>query len=152
MEIFKELNNDAIRLDIDAGTKEEMFKVLVEALVVTEQIDPALPALEEVLRREAVLSTGVGNGVALPHARLENYTGFALAFGRPLQPLDLDAVDEQPADLFFMLLADKNDPGTIVKILGRLARLCDDESVRMGLREADTPAAVNKVFRDSESS
>ena len=54
--------------------------------------------------------------------------------------------------LFFMLLADKNDPGTIVKILGRLARLCDDESVRMGLREADTPAAVIKVFRDSESS
>jgi len=119
---------------------------------ITEQIDPALPALEEVLRREAVLSTGVGNGVALPHARLENYNGFALAFGRPLQPLDVDAVDEQPADLFFMLLADKDDPGTIVKILGRLARLCDDESVRMGLRKAGTPAAVIEVFRDFESS
>jgi len=152
MEIFKELNNDAIRLDIDAGTKEEMFKVLVEALVVSEQVEPELSALEEVLRREAVLSTGVGNGVALPHARLEKYSGFALAFGRPLLPLDVDAVDGQPADLFFMLLADKNDPGTIVKILGRLARLCDDESVRMKLREADTPTAVIKVFRDTESS
>ncbi len=152
MDIWKELNSDAIRLDIDAGTKEEIFNVLVEALVITEQVDPALPALEEVLRREAVLSTGVGNGVALPHARLENYTGFALAFGRPLEPLDVDAVDRQPADLFFMLLADKNDPGTIVKILGRLARLCDDESVRKELRNAGTPAAVIKVVRNSEGS
>jgi mannitol/fructose-specific phosphotransferase system IIA component (Ntr-type) len=152
MDIWKELNSDAIRLDIDAGTKEEIFNVLVEALVITEQVDPALPALEEVLRREAVLSTGVGNGVALPHARLENYTGFALAFGRPLEPLDVDAVDRQPADLFFMLLADKNDPGTIVKILGRLARLCDDESVRKELRKAGTPAAVIKVVRNSEGS
>ena len=152
MDIWKELNSDAIRLDIDAGTKEEIFNVLVEALVITEQVDPALPALEEVLRREAVLSTGVGNGVALPHARLENYTGFALAFGRPMEPLDVDAVDRQPADLFFMLLADKNDPGTIVKILGRLARLCDDESVRKELRKAGTPAAVIKVVRNSEGS
>lgn len=152
MDIWKELNSDAIRLDIDAGTKEEIFNVLVEALVITEQVDPALPALEEVLRREAVLSTGVGNGVALPHARLENYSGFALAFGRPLEPLDVDAVDRQPADLFFMLLADKNDPGTIVKILGRLARLCDDESVRKELRKAGTPAAVIKVVRNSEGS
>lgn len=152
MDIWKELNSDAIRLDIDAGTKEEIFNVLVEALVITEQVDPALPALEEVLRREAVLSTGVGNGVALPHARLENYSGFALAFGRPLKPLDVDAVDRQPADLFFMLLADKNDPGTIVKILGRLARLCDDESVRKELRKAGTPAAVIKVVRNSEGS
>lgn len=152
MDIWKELNSDAIRLDIDAGTKEEIFNVLVEALVITEQVDPALPALEEVLRREAVLSTGVGDGVALPHARLENYTGFALAFGRPLEPLDVDAVDRQPADLFFMLLADKNDPGTIVKILGRLARLCDDESVRKELRKAGTPAAVIKVVRNSEGS
>lgn len=152
MDIWKELNSDAIRLDIDAGTKEEIFNVLVESLVITEQVDPALPALEEVLRREAVLSTGVGNGVALPHARLENFTGFALAFGRPLEPLDVDAVDRQPADLFFMLLADKNDPGTIVKILGQLARLCDDESVRKELRKAGTPAAVIKVVRNSEGS
>ncbi|MFC1545428.1 PTS sugar transporter subunit IIA [Gemmatimonadota bacterium] len=152
MDIFKELHSEAIRLDIAAEKKEDMFGVLVEALCVTEQVDRALPALEEVLRRETVLSTGVGNGVALPHARLENFKGFALAFGRPQQPLDVDAVDGQPADLFFMLLADKNDPGTIVKILGRLARLCDDASVRTGLRKADNPAAIIKVFKNAESS
>ena len=152
MEIWKELNSNAVLLDIDAGTKEEVFEALVESLVLTDQIDPALPALEEVLRREAVLSTGVGNGVALPHARMESYPGFALAFGRPKEPLDVDAVDRQPADLFFLLLADKDDPATIVKILGRLARLCDDEAVRDGLRKAGTPATVIKVIRASESS
>ncbi|MFC1529416.1 PTS sugar transporter subunit IIA [Gemmatimonadota bacterium] len=150
MEIWKELNSDAIQLDIDVDTKEEVFAVLVESLVLTEQVDPALPALDEVLRREAVLSTGVGNGVALPHARLGTYRGYSLAFGRPLQPLDVDAVDRQPADLFFLLLADRDDPATIVKILGRLARLCDDESVREGLRRAGTSAEVIRVIRDSE--
>ncbi len=150
MEIWKELNSNAVLLDIDAEEKEGIFEVLVESLVVTNQVDTALPALEEVLRREAVLSTGVGNGVALPHARLESYQGFALAFGRPRQPLEVDAVDREPADLFFLLLADRNDPATIVKILGWRARLCDDEMVREGLRRAATPAEVIRVIRDSE--
>jgi mannitol/fructose-specific phosphotransferase system IIA component (Ntr-type) len=64
--------------------------------------------------------------------------------------VDVGAVDSNPADLFFLLIADRNDPGTIVRILGRLARLCDDESVRAGLREVTEPGEVIDLFRRHE--
>jgi len=150
MEIWRELSPATIRLDIQAGDKAEVFGVLVDALVSAGRADPGLPLLEEVLRREQVLSTGVGNGVALPHARLDGFTGYALAFGRPIRPLDVGAVDGRPADLFFLLVADRRDPSTIVRILGRLARLCDDDRVRTGLRTVPTPEEAIAWFREVE--
>jgi mannitol/fructose-specific phosphotransferase system IIA component (Ntr-type) len=151
MEIWKHLRKETIRLDMETGTKEEIFAELVDSLLETGQVDPELPVLKEVLRREAVLSTGVGNGVALPHARLANFKGWALSFGRPCEPVDVDAVDGQPADLFFLLIADRNDPGTIVKILGRLARLCDDVEMRKGLRKYKSPAKIIELFQKFET-
>lgn len=150
MEIWRELSPATIRLDIQAGDKAEVFGVLVDALVSAGRADPGLPLLEEVLRREQVLSTGVGNGVALPHARLDGFSGYALAFGRPVRPLDVGAVDGRPADLFFLLVADRRDPSTIVRILGRLARLCDDDRVRTGLRTVPTSEEAIAWFREVE--
>ena len=151
METWNQLEESAIKLDIEAQNKEKIFAVLVEALAESEQIGPDLPALEEVIRREEVLSTGVGNGVALPHARLDNFPQFALAFGRPVEPVDVGAVDGLPADLFFLLIADKDDPSQIVRILGRLARLCDDEGVRQKLRKVKTPARVITIVQAFET-
>jgi mannitol/fructose-specific phosphotransferase system IIA component (Ntr-type) len=150
MEIWRQLSPATIRLDIQARDKAEVFGVLVEALTAAGKAGPGLPLLEEVLRREQVLSTGVGNGVALPHARLDGFPGFALAFGRPVRPLDVGAVDGRPADLFFLLIADRRDPSTIVRILGRLARLCDDAVVREGLRKVTTPEETIDWFRRME--
>jgi PTS system fructose-specific IIC component len=151
MEIWKQLSEDTIRLDMEKGTRDEIISELVDTLFDTSQVDREIPVLQEVLRRETVLSTGVGNGVALPHARLANYKGWALAFGRPVEPVDVDAVDGEPADLFFLLIADRDDPGTIVKILGRLARLCDDPEVRRGLRKVKTPGKAIELFHRFET-
>ena len=150
-EIWQQLDEGVIRLEMEAECKEEIFTELVEALIEKGLVPPDLPVLEEGLRREAVLSTGVGNGVALPHARLQAFGGHALAFGRPKEPVDVGAVDGDPADLFFLLIADRNDPGMIVRILGRLARLCDDETVRIGLRKVTVAEDVIELFRSHES-
>jgi len=149
--IWELLETGVIRLEMAAACREDIFGELVEALMEKEMVSRDLPVLEEVLRREAVLSTGVGHGVALPHARLAGFGTQALAFGRPAEPVDVGAVDSQPADLFFLLIADRNDPGTIVRILGRLARLCDDEHVRTGLRQVEEPEKVIALFRRYES-
>jgi mannitol/fructose-specific phosphotransferase system IIA component (Ntr-type) len=147
MDIWKQLSTETIRLGIPARDKAEVFATLIEALVGAGQVDPQLPVLEEVLRRERVLSTGVGNGVALPHARLDNFTGSALAFGRPNAPVDVGAVDGVPADLFFLLVADRRDPSSIVRALGRLARVCDSEVNRDKLRKATSPAKALELIR-----
>lgn len=152
MEIWKQLQEGAICLGIDARDKRGIYEELVKALVEIGLVDSELPLLDEVLRRESVLSTGVGNGVALPHARLKDFEGFVIAFGRPLEPVDVGAVDDQPADLFFLLLADRRDYGTIVRILGRLARICDDEKAREDLRKVKTPAKVIELLKSIETS
>ncbi len=150
-EIWRKLEEGVIRLEMAAESKEEIFAELVDALFEKDLVARELPVLEEVLRREAVLSTGVGNGVALPHARLGNFSGQVLAFGRPEEPVEVGAVDGNPADLFFLLIADRDDPGTIVRILGRLARLCDDETVRKKLRQVKNGADVIALFQTHES-
>jgi mannitol/fructose-specific phosphotransferase system IIA component (Ntr-type) len=151
MEIWKRLSEGTVRLGIPARDKAEVFATLIEGLVEAGQVAPELPVLEEVLRREQVLSTGVGNGVALPHARLEDFSGFALAFGRPAEPIDVGAVDALPADLFFLLIADRRDPSSIVRILGRLARLCDREETRDGLRSVQTPEQAIELLKRGEA-
>ena len=152
MEIWKQLEEATIRLGLNARDKSEVIAELADALIRSGRVDPEVPVIEEVLRREQVLSTGVGNGVALPHARLDGYRGSTLAFGRPVKPLDVGAVDGQPADLFFLLIGDRRDPSSIVRILGRIARLCDDPSLRAGLRSATDPSGVIEVLRSHESS
>jgi len=151
VEIWKQLQDGSVRLDFTARDKTEVIGVLVEALLEEGSVDPELPVVEEVLRREQVLSTGVGHGVALPHARMEGMTGTALAFGRPSQPVDVGAVDGKPADIFFLLIGDRKDPSSIVRTLGRLARLCDDIRIREGLRAASVPSEVIDLFRVHES-
>lgn len=152
MDIWKQLSTETIRLGIPARDKAEVFATLIEALVEAGQVDPQLPVLEEVLRREQVLSTGVGNGVALPHARLDNFTRSALAFGRPNEPVDVGAVDGVPADLFFLLIADRRDPSSIVRTLGRLARVCDSEVNRDKLRKATSPAKALRLIQSIDQS
>jgi PTS system fructose-specific IIC component len=149
-EIWHLLTEGVVCLEMQAEDREAVFSELVDALLDKGVVPPGLPVLDEVLRREAVLSTGVGNGVALPHARLSGFNSQVLAFGRPAEPVDVGAVDSNPADLFFLLIADRNDPGTIVRILGRLARLCDDETVRNKLREVTDSSEVIELFHGYE--
>lgn len=147
MEIWSELEERTVRLDMRTRDKAEIIAELVGTLIESGRVGPELPVVEEVLRREQVLSTGVGNGVALPHARLENYKGFALAFGRPQHPVEVGAVDGRPADLFFLLIGDRKDPSGMVRVLGRLARLCDSADFRKALRTAPTPRKAIDVLR-----
>lgn len=122
-------------------TLTELSAAMAEAL----GMDPRM-ALEGVLERERLGSTGVGEGVAIPHARIPGLTRVAGGFARLIDPADFDAIDERPADLIFMLLAPEDAGSEHLRALARVSRLFRQEAFRNRLRNAQTVEAVLQIL------
>lgn len=101
---------------------------------------------EAVQERERLGSTGVGEGVAIPHARIETLSRPVGGFARLLEPADFDAIDERPADLIFMLLAPTDAGADHLRALAKAARMFRQEAIRTALREAQTEEAVLNIL------
>jgi PTS system nitrogen regulatory IIA component len=107
-----------------------------------------LGAVEE---REAVLSTGIGFGVAIPHARSPELRELGLVCGVSPSPVPFDAIDGEPVRLFFLIVGPEASAGQHVKVLSRIARLVRRESLRQRLCEAKTPDEFYSVLVDAEA-
>jgi nitrogen PTS system EIIA component len=101
---------------------------------------------DAVQERERLGSTGVGEGVAIPHARIESLSRPVGGFARLLEPADFEAIDERPADLIFMLLAPTDAGAEHLRALARAARVFRQERIRDALREAQTDEAVLAIL------
>jgi nitrogen PTS system EIIA component len=101
---------------------------------------------EAVQERERLGSTGVGEGVAIPHARIGALSRPVGGFARLLEPADFEAIDERPADLIFMLLAPTDAGAEHLRALARAARVFRQERIRDALREAQTAEAVLAIL------
>ncbi len=125
-----------------------------------ELLDAALPdcdadtrdAVMAALRaRESVLSTGIGGGVAIPHAKTPLVGELLMAAGVAAGPVDYDSLDGEPADLFFLLLGPETAASAHVRALGRISRLLRREPLREALRQANDQEAFLRVVAESEA-
>ena len=107
--------------------------------------------LAAVLEREAVLSTGVGFGVAIPHARCAEVRELTVVSGSAGAGVAYDGIDGEPVRLFFMIVGPEESAGLHVKLLSRIARLVRSEAVRRELIEARTPDEFHHVIRNAEA-
>jgi PTS system nitrogen regulatory IIA component len=119
----------------------EMSGMMARALV----LDPR-EVYDAVQERERLGSTGVGEGVAIPHARIESLTRPVGGFARLIEPADFEAIDERPADLIFMLLAPTDAGADHLRALARAARVFRQERIRVALRQAQTEEAVLAIL------
>lgn len=140
MDIGGLLDRDAVVARTHAGSKRQTLHVLAEAAARKLKLDPA-SVLEALLAREADGSTGVGQGVAVPHARLPvpRMTG---VFLRLEQPVDFESVDGRPVDLVFALFAPENAEIEHLRALAKVSRLLRRAELREQLRKARTEDAV----------
>jgi nitrogen PTS system EIIA component len=119
----------------------EMSAVMAQALGLD-----AREVFEAVMERERLGSTGVGEGVAIPHARIESLKRPVGGFARLLEPADFEAIDERKADLVFMLLAPTDSGAEHLRALARAARVFRQEAVRSALRKAQTEDAIQAIL------
>jgi mannitol/fructose-specific phosphotransferase system IIA component (Ntr-type) len=143
------LTLDRIRLPLAARDKRGVLRELTELLVARSGGDLAevRSAVEE---REAVMSTGIGFGVAIPHGRVASVAALSVVCGVAAVPVSFDAVDGEPVRLVFLIVGPESAAGQHVKVLGRIARLVRREPVRDALIAAAGPAEFLRVIADAE--
>jgi PTS system nitrogen regulatory IIA component len=104
---------------------------------------------ETLLLREKLGSTGVGGGIAIPHGKLPGLTQIHGVFARLSRPIDFEAVDDQPVDLLFLLLAPENAGAEHLKALARIARIMREPGVAQRLRNATDSGALYSILTDT---
>ncbi|HEX6536341.1 MAG TPA: PTS sugar transporter subunit IIA [Gemmatimonadaceae bacterium] len=145
------LSAERIKVPLGSRTKNDVLRELVELVADTRRGVDTESILGSVREREQVLSTGIGGGVAIPHGKTPFVDQLILAAGVAPAPIDFDALDERPVQLFFLLVGPESAAGAHVKALSRISRLLRREQLRADLIAAGSPADFLRIVRDSEA-
>lgn len=139
------LGSGPVLVNIHATSAKQALARLSEAMA-EGMGRPCKPILHAIMERERLGSTAVGQGVVLPHARISDLTQTVGGFARLSEPVEFDAMDDQPCDLLFMLLAPDNSGADHLRALARVARVMRQENVREELRAARDGEAVRQIL------
>jgi len=150
MKIVDMLSEDLIVADLRATNRDEVLGELVACVVAAKPEIDANEALRVLLDRERIGSTGIGEGLAIPHARLPKLTQPVACFGRSPAGVDFRALDGQPTHLFLALLAPVGAAGFHLKALARASRMLKDSSFRERLMKADGAAGLWRAIADKD--
>lgn len=151
MSIEQILTSDSVLLDLKPACKREALASLAHKAADLTGEDGNL-ILDTLMERERLGSTGVGDGIAIPHGKIKGLARITGIFARFEQPIDFDAVDGAPVDLCFLLLAPSNATAAHLKALAKVARLFRDAETREALRNADTATAAFTIATTSQKS
>lgn len=130
MKISEILLEQCVVADIKGKTKREIIIELVETLEKAHLIEDVEAVVNVVMEREKLGSTGIGNGVAIPHGKLKNINNIICALGRSQNGVDFDAVDRGPVHIFFLVLAPEDSASLHLKVLSRITKILRDQSLR----------------------
>jgi nitrogen PTS system EIIA component len=150
MDLSKLLVPSAVRVVGQFTSKKRLFQELGEIAAQAHGIQAAL-VVDGLQERETLGPTGVGHGIALPHARLEELPRIVGLFVRLERPLDYDSVDRQPVDLIFGLLAPKDGGVDHLKALALVSRTMRDPGVLAKLRANSDPAKLHAILTEARA-
>ena len=145
MDLGDLLSPDAIAPAVKANSKKQLLQELAAKAAAVTGL-PEREIFDTLLHRERLGSTGVGRGIAIPHGKLGALKRLTGLFARLDRPVDFDAIDEQPIDLVFVLLAPEGAGADHLKALARIARALRDPSLTAKLRASDDAAALYAVL------
>ena len=145
------LTEDRIRIPLGSRTKDDLLRELVGIVTDGQGADVAAAVLAAVREREGKMSTGIGDGVAVPHGKTAVLGELRMAAGALPVPVDFDALDGAPVQLVFLLVGPESAAGGHVRALSRIARMLRQEPVRRRLRAARTSEEFMRAIRESEA-
>lgn len=137
-------------LNLPGSTKHEVIEKMVDILVEAGVVVDRDRMVGDLLERERVMSTGIGGGIAVPHAQSPAATTLTMALARLPQSIDFDALDERPVRLLFMLVGPQDGSG-FVKVLARISRLLFSGDLQRNLLQARTPEEAVACIRHEET-
>lgn len=148
--ISEAIREQAIVLDLKAQEKVAVIKELVSIMVGLGLIGDEERFLADILKRENLESTGIGLGVAIPHARTTAASELFLAFGRSAKGVDFNSLDGKPSHLIFLIAAPEENKSQYIMALARLSKILRKEEMRTRLSKATAPAEVIDILKQAE--
>lgn len=150
MRISELLRPGLIQLALQSEFKDELFAEMVQMFVSEGVVTDRETALRVLHEREKKMSTGIANGLALPHAKLPEATSTLLALGLSRQGIEYNSLDGEPVHVVFMIFAQVDDPGQHILVLAELSRLFSVPGFMGRIKSAKTPAQVLEIIRSEE--
>lgn len=151
MKLSELLDVRSIKISLEATNKEEVFEELVDLLVRAGRVKDREGALRGISNREKLGSTGIGEGIAIPHGTSKAVDGLVAALGISQNGIEFDSLDGEPVYVVFLLLARGDNPGPHVRALANIARLVRIPGFCRRLREAKSPQEVMELLRQEEA-
>jgi PTS system nitrogen regulatory IIA component len=150
MHLSELLNPQAVNVHLQAKTKREVIAELVELLEKAHGVSSGGEVLDRVLKRESMMSTGIGNGIAIPHGKARAVDHLVAACGVSRAGVDFGSVDGDAATLFILLVSPEDVGGPHVKVLANISRLLKDEGVRESLKRAESAQNFLSLLSEAE--
>ena len=147
MEIAELITPESVIPNLKVTSKKQALQELAKRAATLFDIGER-QVFEVLLEREKLGTTGVGNGIAIPHGKLADLGTLYGLFARLERPVDFDSIDERPVDLIFLLLAPENAGAEHLKALSRVSRVLRDKGVCDKLRATETPEALYSLLTD----
>ncbi|WOJ89212.1 PTS IIA-like nitrogen regulatory protein PtsN [Methylocapsa polymorpha] len=151
MLLTKLITPESIIASLKANAKKQALQELSDRAAFISHLAPR-EIFDALLQRERLGSTGIGEGIAIPHAKLARATSMFGIFARLVRPIDFDAIDGAPVDLIFLLVAPESAGADHLKALARLARVFRDAAVTGKLRAARDVSALYAVLTEEGAS
>jgi len=140
------LSPERICCDVQSSSKKRLLELISEELARDSEELSKREIFESLCARERLGSTGLGNGVAIPHGRIKGSSHVQATFIRLKKPVPFDSVDSEPVDLLFCLAVPEDCGEDHLKLLAQVAELFSDSEVLEGLREAETPVQILQLL------
>jgi nitrogen PTS system EIIA component len=145
------LPGDLIIADIKAIDKAGVIREFAAHLLSVDKVRDADELIRVLLERESMGSTGIGDGVAIPHGKLHGISEVIVAFGRSHRGVDYQSLDDKPAFLFFLLVTPEDSPGEHLKMLARISRILKNPVLREKLRTVPDGRELHQLILEEDS-
>ena len=150
MKLVDYLHPEWIIPSLQGTDKRSVLRELCQVVMAPCDAGSVDEVLHILLEREKLGSTGIGEGIAIPHGRLKKLKEFCISFGRSIQGVDFDSIDGNPSHLFFLVLAPENSAVENLKLLGRIVTLLKDPSFKKRLIDAQAREDLYQVLSEED--
>ncbi len=147
MNISDIISENTIAIGLEANTKSELLDKMMDIISESSSIINKEEAKKEILIRESIMSTGIGKGIALPHAKTNAVSDSIGAFAVLKNPVDFDSLDSKPVDIVFLLLGTENDISGHLRLLSKISRIMNDNNFKEYVRNINNPEEIINYFQ-----
>jgi fructose-specific phosphotransferase system IIA component len=151
MKIVDILEERFVAAQLPGTTKDQIIDAMIDLIAQSPKVADKAKVRTAVFDREQIMSTGVGNGFAIPHGKTDAVTDVVAAFAVTAEPIDYQSLDNRPVRLVFLLVGKESMVGPHIKLLSRISRLMNKEEFRNKLLSAGSHQEILDVFRLEEA-